>query len=67
VFVSDGLPEARSTAGEDFGYDRVERILMANAGASPKSLVISLAADLTSFLEGRVPDDDVSIAVLRKS
>lgn len=67
VFVSDGLPEARSLAGEDYGYERLEALLTANAGAAPQTIVNLLTSELRSFLGGRVPEDDVSIAVIRKT
>ncbi len=67
LFLSDGLPEARSDVYGDFGYERVDEIIMANAGVSPRGLVLALTSALNSFLQGRRPEDDVSIAAIKRN
>jgi len=65
LFHSDGLPEARSASGEEFGDSRIEEAA-ARAIASPSLLVSTLAAELRRFLGIEPPDDDVSIAAIRR-
>ena len=63
---SDGLSEARNAAGEDFGDARVEAALRRGIRLSPQSLADDVAADLHGFCGRQAPDDDVSIAVIRR-
>ncbi|HEX7528039.1 MAG TPA: PP2C family protein-serine/threonine phosphatase, partial [Thermoanaerobaculia bacterium] len=66
VFHSDGLPEARGAAGEEFGDARIEHFLFRKAGAAPYEVVASLAQELDRFMGRAVCDDDVSIAAVRR-
>ncbi|HUM01536.1 MAG TPA: PP2C family protein-serine/threonine phosphatase [Thermoanaerobaculia bacterium] len=65
LFYSDGLPEARNAAGEEFGDGRVEAVA-AKALATPSLLVASLSDELRRFLGAEPPEDDVSIAAIRR-
>ena len=66
VLYSDGLTEARNDRQEEFGEDRLEGTLRLFAGAPAATLISELAAAVTRFC-GRVPpEDDVSIAVVRR-
>jgi len=64
---SDGLPEARNPAGEEFGDARVEAYLAAHAGSPPTVLVDGLAQAARAFCGRGAPEDDVSLAVIRRS
>jgi serine phosphatase RsbU (regulator of sigma subunit) len=66
VFHSDGLTEARNGAGEEFGDARVAALLLRMAGASATAVAEVLSASLLSFLGRTAPDDDVSVAVVRR-
>ncbi|MEO8585275.1 MAG: PP2C family protein-serine/threonine phosphatase [Acidobacteriota bacterium] len=66
LFHSDGLPEARGLAGEEFGDTRVALVLNRQAGAAPYALVAALVSELDRFLGRAVCDDDVSIAAIRR-
>jgi sigma-B regulation protein RsbU (phosphoserine phosphatase) len=66
VFHSDGLTEARSAAGEEFGDARVASVLLATAGATAAAVSMALSGSLFSFLKRVPPDDDVSVAVVRR-
>ena len=67
VLNSDGLTEARNAAEEEFGEERLEGSLrLFAASSSAPTLVSELAAAVNRFC-GRVPpEDDVSIAVVRR-
>jgi serine phosphatase RsbU (regulator of sigma subunit) len=66
VLYSDGLTEARNELQEEFGEERVEGMLRLFAGLPAATLTSELAAAVTRFC-GRVPpEDDVSIAVIRR-
>ena len=63
---SDGLSEARSPAGEEFGDGRIERALLDRPALAPQELADALAEDVRRFRGEETPDDDVSIAVVRR-
>ncbi len=65
LFYSDGLPEARNGSCEEFGDTRVE-LVAARALATPSLLVASLSDELRRFLGAEPPEDDVSIAAIRR-
>ncbi len=64
---SDGLPEGRSAAGEQFGEARIEALLRQFASYDPQAEADAIAASLRAFRGGGLPEDDVSIAVIRHS
>ena len=61
---SDGLPEAESPAGEQFGRERIREILLHNA---PDYRFDILARALKQHLQGFAAHDDVSLAMLSLS
>jgi len=63
---SDGLPEARDAQGREFGDARVEAVLARKGGATAPGLVGALSSDLAEFLGRQAPEDDVSIAAVRR-
>lgn len=63
---SDGLTEARDAAENDFGDVRVEAIAGWHEDAPPQAVVENLVAEWQLFMQGRPPDDDVTIAAIRR-
>jgi serine phosphatase RsbU (regulator of sigma subunit) len=66
LLYSDGLPEARNEAEQEFGDERVEGALRLFAGTPAATLTTELAAAVSHFCGRTAPEDDVSIAVIRK-
>jgi serine phosphatase RsbU (regulator of sigma subunit) len=66
LFCSDGLAEARSASGEEFGDARIEIVAARAAPTAPALLVASLSDELRRFLGPADPEDDVSIAAIRR-
>jgi serine phosphatase RsbU (regulator of sigma subunit) len=66
LFCSDGLAEARNAAGEEFGDTRIELVAARTAPGGPSLLVASLSDELRRFLGAADPEDDVSIAAIRR-
>ena len=66
LLYSDGLTEARNAAEQEFGEERLESTLRLFAGVPAATLVGELAAAVTRFCGRVAPEDDVSIAVLRR-
>jgi hypothetical protein len=66
LLYSDGLYETCDEADNQFGEERVERAIRRFAGESPRALVTELSQQLSDFCGRRPPEDDVSIAAIRK-
>jgi serine phosphatase RsbU (regulator of sigma subunit) len=66
VFHSDGLPEARNAAGEEFGDVRIEERIRQGAALPPQALADSVVTTLRAFRSRALPEDDVSVAILRR-
>lgn len=65
LLYSDGLPEARDAAGNEFGESRIEVAAQRLTGRAPAELVASLAGEVHAFCGRQSPEDDISVAVLR--
>ena len=66
LLYSDGLYEACDEADNQFGEERIERAIRRFAGESPRALVTELSQQLSDFCGRRPPEDDVSIAAIRR-
>jgi sigma-B regulation protein RsbU (phosphoserine phosphatase) len=64
VFYSDGLTEAVSPTGEEFGIERVMTEIAEHAHAKPAALVTRLLTTLQQFASTATSVDDATIAVL---
>jgi len=63
---SDGLSEARDPSGVEFGAARLDSLLRREAGRPPADLVATLASEVMAFCGRDAPEDDVSIAAIRR-
>jgi serine phosphatase RsbU (regulator of sigma subunit) len=63
---SDGLSEARDPAGTEFGDARIETTIRRAAARSAPDLVADLAREVMAFCGREAPEDDVSIAAIRR-
>jgi phosphoserine phosphatase len=66
VFLSDGLLEATDLAGEQFGKERLTRVLVANAGRSAAELIEALRAAVDEFTAGGPQLDDFTVVVVKR-
>ena len=60
------MPEARDASGAEFGDARVEASVRQAAGLSAPALVDALAKDLAAFCGRESPEDDGTIAAIRR-
>lgn len=65
VLYTDGMTDARSTSGEMFGADRLERAISAAARHAPQALVASVLQSVEAFAVGAPPEDDLTMLALR--
>jgi serine phosphatase RsbU (regulator of sigma subunit) len=63
---SDGVSEARDATGRDFGDARIESAVRAAIGQPAQDIAAALAREVQAHRGPGAPEDDVSIAVLRR-
>lgn len=66
VIYSDGITEATTEDEEEFGEERLERILRESSGVSADDLVRRIYSDVQEFIDGAPAADDVTIVVVRR-
>lgn len=67
VLYSDGVTEATSPDGEDFGEERVAEIVARSSGASAQDLVHEISGQVAAWTRGAPASDDVTLVVVRRS
>jgi sigma-B regulation protein RsbU (phosphoserine phosphatase) len=63
---SDGLTEALNEQGEEFGVERLERLLPELRGRSPEEIGARVLQAAEEFMGGVRPGDDLSLAIIVK-
>ncbi|MGZ8831559.1 MAG: PP2C family protein-serine/threonine phosphatase, partial [Thermoanaerobaculia bacterium] len=63
VLFTDGVSEARDTAGNDFSEERLEQIIAAHRTSPARELIATILDSVSSFSEGRIDDDLTLVAV----
>jgi phosphoserine phosphatase RsbU/P len=62
---SDGVSEALSTSGEEFGEERIRTAIVAPRGDSTDSRLQTLLAAVRQFTQGAVQNDDVTALIVK--
>src|SRR2546430_12057617 len=65
VFYTDGVTEAESKYGEEFGADRLSSVLQRGSSLSAEALVSSIFESVENFCGGAVFSDDVTVLVVK--
>ncbi|MBA3297327.1 MAG: SpoIIE family protein phosphatase [Acidobacteria bacterium] len=65
IVFSDGVSEALSADGEEYGDERIVSCVQQNASATPQQLLEALFADVDAFARGAAQSDDITAMVLR--
>ncbi len=66
VLLTDGILEGRNETGEQFGYDRIKKIVEAHHQKSPIQLQQEIIDSLHQFVGGDgMIDDDYSLLVVK--
>lgn len=60
VAYTDGLIEARSPSGDEFGFTRLREVFLRSRGATPGDVVHACTAAVRAFRTERL-DDDLTI------
>jgi len=65
VVCSDGVTEARSISGEEFGRERLAEALVGAHGASADAVLERITTAVRQFSHGAAQADDITALVLR--
>ena len=65
LLATDGLWEARNSAGEMFGKDRVRELLHRHGHSTAAEIVTEVMAGLRAFLGDLSPEDDVTLVAIK--
>jgi serine phosphatase RsbU (regulator of sigma subunit) len=65
VIFSDGVSEAMSATGEEYGEDRIVECVEKNVSFEPRQVLEALFADVREFARGAAQSDDITAMVLR--
>ena len=66
VFYTDGIIEATGKTSEQYGYTRFKENLSEMANESSEVIINTLFEKYDAWEDGTEPDDDVTLAVLKR-
>ncbi|NPV02050.1 MAG: PP2C family protein-serine/threonine phosphatase [Brevinematales bacterium] len=66
IIYSDGITEAENSEGEQFGLERLEKILQKHRGKSAEKIKYEIIKSVYNFMEGTEMYDDISLIVLKQ-
>lgn len=64
---TDGLSESLDGNGNEYGADRLSRLLCENPTLSTDSMISLCRQELHTFAEGRLPGDDLTLMAIRRT
>jgi sigma-B regulation protein RsbU (phosphoserine phosphatase) len=65
IVFSDGVSEAMSASGDEYGEGRIVTLVEGNKLLEPQKLLEALFADVRDFTRGAPQSDDITAMVLR--
>jgi sigma-B regulation protein RsbU (phosphoserine phosphatase) len=65
VVFTDGVVEARSADGEEFGEERLLSVLRTDLGSQPSAVLGQIMSVVRKFASGVEQHDDITALVLR--
>lgn len=68
VLYSDGIVDARNTAGDMFGLNRLKELVEKYTPVTKTAheLFTSISTDFTNFVEDQIQQDDMSLMIIRR-
>jgi phosphoserine phosphatase RsbU/P len=67
LIYTDGMTEARNSAGEEYGIQRVKNAATLSRTATPDSLISGCLSDLHNFTAGTKQTDDLTLLAIRRA
>ncbi len=65
VFITDGITEAKSLSGGEFGYERLQSVMRSNRAAGAEELMKRIVEEVKAFANQPVQFDDITLLVIR--
>jgi phosphoserine phosphatase RsbU/P len=65
IVFSDGVSEALSASGEEYGEGRILAVVQRNLARQPQQLLEAVFSDVREFAKGAAQNDDITAMVLR--
>jgi len=65
ICYSDGIPEAKNNLEEDFGYDRMDKILQKSHNSDLDSISNNIIQELTVFSKNHSQHDDITLVIFK--
>jgi sigma-B regulation protein RsbU (phosphoserine phosphatase) len=65
IVFSDGVSEAMSASGDEYGENRIVTVVERNKELEPRQLLEAMFADVREFTRGAPQSDDITAMVLR--
>ncbi|OLD63365.1 MAG: hypothetical protein AUI47_09335 [Acidobacteria bacterium 13_1_40CM_2_68_5] len=66
LLYTDGVSESRDPAGEEYGIDRLARLMSESRTLVPERLLAACLRDLTAFRAGAPKADDLALMAVRR-
>src|SRR2546428_587816 len=66
LLYTDGVNEARDGSGQEYGIDRLAKVLAGHPARNPSDLVASCLRDLRTFRSSAAPADDVTLMAVAR-
>jgi sigma-B regulation protein RsbU (phosphoserine phosphatase) len=66
ALYTDGVTEALNIDGEEFGVERLEQVMQANADYSADEIVAAIEAAVDEFVGNEPPFDDFTLVVMKR-
>jgi sigma-B regulation protein RsbU (phosphoserine phosphatase) len=66
LLCTDGIVEAMNEREEQFGQERLERIVQDDASLPPVELVRRIGAAVEAYYTGSTPADDLTVLAVRR-
>lgn len=65
TLYTDGIPEAQNGALDEFGYERIEEILIANKDKTTEEMANKIMSEVSVFSQGNPQRDDITMVLLK--
>jgi len=66
VLYTDGIIESENSEGDEFGIDRLSRLVAENSERSSQDLVNFITAEVSRFSAGMSQIDDITLIAIEK-
>jgi serine phosphatase RsbU (regulator of sigma subunit) len=66
ALYTDGVTEALNVEGEEFGVERLEQVIKANARRTAEEIVAAIEAAVDEFVGNEPPFDDFTLVVMKR-